>query len=435
MKMTVAPAPHLRRIGLALTITTLGLIAFATLRPGPPGPTESPFCVICGSYGTVDVILNIVLFIPLGIGLALTGVSERRALLAMCALSAMIETAQLLFIPGRDATFRDVLTNTLGGAVGLALAWHADLLLRPPPRIARSLALGWAAIWLVVQVVSNFGFAITLPSSDYYGQIGRLLGGFDLFPGKVLSARVGSVSLPNTALEESRTLQSLLLAGATLAATVVPDEPTRRIAPIVRIADETKKEIVLLAQDGDLLVFTVRTGASVLRLRPPLFGLPGAFLLREPEPSAGDSLTVSGRYTRGEVELESQSRSDNRANRIPVAASLGWTLWLPFPWLIEGTLAERAVSWLWVAFLVIPLGYWAIQTKDPSESDRAGWHWSAIVVTVTFLGAGFLLLPYLFGLPPAPLDVWIAASGGLIFGLVLGGFAGRFSAVLNSVPS
>jgi VanZ family protein len=430
MKMTVAPAPHLRRIGLAITITTLSLIAFATLLPGTPGPAESPFCVLCGSFGAVDVILNIILFIPLGVGLALTGVSGRRALLAMCALSAIIETAQLLFIPGRDATLRDVLTNTLGGAVGLALARHATLLLRPPPRIARRLALGWATIWLVIQAVSNFGFAVTLPSSHYYGQIGRLLGSFELFPGKVLNATVGNVRLPNTVLEESRTVQSLLMDGAALAATVIPGKPTRKIAPIVRIADETRKEIVLLGQDGDLLVYSIRTGASVLRLRPPVFGLPGAFPLRGPDASSGDSLSVSGSYTPIAVGLDSRRQSDNRDNRIRHAASLGWTLWLPFQWLIEGTLAERVVSWLWVAFLMIPLGYWAIQTKDRSGSLRAGGHWSTkvLAVSVAFLSAGFILVPYLFGLPPATIDGWIAAFAGFIFGLGLGGFAGRLSA-------
>src|ERR1700716_4152161 len=117
MKTTVAPTPHLRRVGWIITIASAVVIAFATLLPEPPGPVVSHFCLVCGSFGTVDAMLNIVLFVPLGIGLGLTGVPGKRALLAICALSALIETAQFFVMSGRDSTLGDVLTNTAGGAL------------------------------------------------------------------------------------------------------------------------------------------------------------------------------------------------------------------------------------------------------------------------------------------------------------------------------
>src|SRR5712671_5089788 len=190
MKTTVAPAPHLRRVGLIIILASLAAIAIATLLPDTGPAVGSHFCLICGSVGTVDALLNIILFLPLGVGLALIGVRAKNAVIWMFALSALIETAQFFVISGRDATVGDVLTNTLGGALGFAIVRYHGIWLRPPPRIARNLALGWAAIWLIVQVISSYAFTLSLPHTQYYGQIARKLGNFAIFPGTVLSARL-----------------------------------------------------------------------------------------------------------------------------------------------------------------------------------------------------------------------------------------------------
>src|SRR3954469_19639810 len=165
MKMTVAPAPHLRTAGFVITMVSLAAIGLATLLPASGAASGSHFCLVCGSFGGVDAVLNVLLFVPLGIGLALSGLPAKRALLAMCALSALIETAQLLVIPGRDSTIGDLLTNALGGALGFAMARYPEDWLRPTPRIARNLLVAWAAIWLTIQIISNFGLAVSLPDS------------------------------------------------------------------------------------------------------------------------------------------------------------------------------------------------------------------------------------------------------------------------------
>ena len=43
------------------------------------------YCIVCGDTGSVDFFLNILLFVPLGLGLALAGFSWRRALLLLSA--------------------------------------------------------------------------------------------------------------------------------------------------------------------------------------------------------------------------------------------------------------------------------------------------------------------------------------------------------------
>lgn len=429
MKMTVGPAPHLRRVGLIITIASLLAIAIATLTPESAPAVESHFCLICGSFGTEDAVLNVFLFVPLGVGLALSGLRGKSALIAVFALSALIETAQLLLISGRDSTIGDVLTNTLGGALGFAIVRYHAVWLRPTPRVARNLAFGWATIWLIVQIVSNYGFTLSLPQSLYYGQIARELGNFAVFPGTVLSARVDDTPIPNTALDNSRAVRQLLLSGATMAATVVPAESTPKIAPIVRVTDARQSEILLLAQDSDRFIFGVRTGAAFLRTRRPFFALSHVFPPGLSGPStARDTLTLTARYAASMVIVRAFGGSTGSSLAIPINASLGWTLWLPFQWLIEGTRTELVISLVWIACLAIPFGYWAssLSTREPAS---AKWARSELPIALVFgaviLIAGLALIPSVFGLSVAPFVDWVATLGGFLFGRSLRGLTAR----------
>ena len=47
----------------------LAAVAFATLFPEPGAEQIPESCLICGAPGTADVLLNLVLFVPLGIAL------------------------------------------------------------------------------------------------------------------------------------------------------------------------------------------------------------------------------------------------------------------------------------------------------------------------------------------------------------------------------
>ena len=422
MMTTVAPAPHLRSLGLVITIASLAAIAFATLLPEPPVAAGSHLCLLCGSLGGVDAVLNVFLFAPLGIGLALSGSPGKRAIFAMFALSALIEIAQFLVIPGRDSTIGDVLTNTLGGVLGFAIGRYPELWLRPPTRIARNFVLSWATIWLAIQAISNFGFALSLPDSQYYGQIGRALGNFATFPGLVLTAGVGDAQIPNTVLADSHRVRRLLLDGAMVTVTVVPAAPMSEVALIVRIADARQEEIVLLAQNGEALIFGVHTGAAVLGLRPPLFALRDAFPGGVSNaPFAVDTLRLAGRYGARGVNMNAQSKSVSQGWHIPVMASLGWTLWLPFQWFIEGTRMELLIGWLWTACLVIPLGYWSIRTNDSSRSLGILRQSAPIAVAgIALIVAGLVFVPHVFGLPAAPFTDWLATLAGIFVGYAFG---------------
>ena len=288
-----------------------------TLFPDSDSPIASHFCLICGSRGGVDAVLNIILFVPLGIGLGLLGARARLALSAMCVLSALIETTQFFFIAGRDATIGDVVMNTLGGALGLVIGRHAFTLLRPSSRIALLLSVGGSIVWLAIQTVSASGFSPAIPSSEYYGEIARQLGHFEQFRGRVLHASIADVPVPDTRFADSRKVRELLDHGATVTTTVLPAGRTHDIAPIVRVADARQREIVLLAQDGDKLIFGVRTRAVVLGFRPPIFALSDLFpaVARRDIGLTTDTIAMRASYSTREARLNAQTARVTRDRR------------------------------------------------------------------------------------------------------------------------
>ena len=107
--------PHL------VVATSLTVIAVLTLTPAPDTDTASWLtCIFCGERATADAVRNILLFAPLGVGLRLMHLSERKAIAFAMLLSGSVELLQLV-IPGRDASVGDLLSNSVGCMLGISL--------------------------------------------------------------------------------------------------------------------------------------------------------------------------------------------------------------------------------------------------------------------------------------------------------------------------
>ena len=74
-------------------------------------------------YRFIERGANVLLFVPLG-ALAAAQLSRRHwwiALVACIALSGFIELGQALLLPGRYASWSDILTNSVGAAIGVGI--------------------------------------------------------------------------------------------------------------------------------------------------------------------------------------------------------------------------------------------------------------------------------------------------------------------------
>jgi hypothetical protein len=129
--------------GLPLLLVTVAVCA-VTLAPLRGAPHPPSACLACGDRPLAGIVLNVLLFVPLGAAAALRW-RGARALLAGPALSLLVELAQTV-IPGRQAALVDLLANSAGAALGVAIVHSAALLRRPGVTTAALLALAAALI-------------------------------------------------------------------------------------------------------------------------------------------------------------------------------------------------------------------------------------------------------------------------------------------------
>lgn len=389
----------------------LVVIAAATLTNGDPTqPTSGGLCVICGALGGVDAVLNVLLFAPLGIALALMGMKPWRAILGMLVLSAAIETLQATVLVGRDPTLGDVAMNTLGGALGWWIGANWRRLLRPARSDARRFLAAWLVLWLAVQGLAVFALQPRPTESTYYGQLMRALG-HPAYPGRVLSASVGGVRVPDWNLRDYRPVAAALSSdtGATLATRFESLDSTRAIsweAGVVQIMDARHRSIIMLAARDSSLIFGIRSGAQVLRVRPPLFRATHVFSRRDTVPTPVD---VTARYALPHVRMDVRTPRAFGEFNWRVSAASAWRMVTPVTIYDDGTWWGGFANAAWMFLLLVPAGRW----WRASETGIRGW---LGVVAVTAIGT--FVLPFAFGrMLPSVAEV-VGAAGGLAVGWV-----------------
>ena len=422
-----------QRIGLAIAIAGLLAIAALTLTPNRGAEQTSPsVCLVCGSYGGTDVLLNILLFIPFGFGLRLWGVSARRALVVACATSLAIELLQIQIVVGRDASLGDLMSNSLGGWVGVALAgsWRSWLL--PSASRARGLSAGGVVVWLLVLAGSAWGARPSPTRLTYWGHWASLSGPGPLFTGKVISALVGDAPLPWAPIANSGVLRRRLLSGAPLRATVLPGAPIDGLVPITRITDIRHTEIIMLGQQGRDLVFRMRTHASELRLRDPAVRIenifPGSAADAGDQRTSSDTLRIAGAYTGGAYRVWAVGPGIHVSRELRLGPGLGWSFLLPFSY-ASGRVTLLLTAF-WLGGLLLPIGFWAgraaaecgpriaedAKAASPPEAPRI----AVIGMLAAAILVGLGLIPLLFNELPVHWSAWLACTAGAGMGWGLG---------------
>ncbi|MGH7529179.1 MAG: VanZ family protein [Gemmatimonadales bacterium] len=392
---------HHRFLHGSFVIVAVAAILAATLLPvagAEPGVWHS--CIVCGDRGTADVLVNILLFLPLGAALAVAGVPLSRCVLGGALLSAGIEVAQF-YVPGRDPSLGDVLANTLGSGLGVVLVSAAPRWVLPAGAQATRLSRTAACIGAALCYLTGWLLSPALPQLPYLALWTPNLGRLEWYRGRVREVTLGDASLPAGPIANSAAVREQLLAdrGFSLRVRAIVGPRTDALGGLLVIDDERRREVLLLGPDRDDLVFRFRTRNVALHLRLDTPDIRLSNALRSAKP--GDTLTVTVNGRRGRYSMTANSF---RADGLGYTVGSGWAL-LVYPNATPAWL-KTLFDFAWIAALWTPAGFWARTRRD------AWWIVGAVAV-------GLLGTPAVTPLMATPLLQWAAAGLGGLAGVVV----------------
>jgi hypothetical protein len=383
-------------------------IAAATLTPTSGDASAPAFgCIICGPDGGIDAIANVLLFAPLGAGLAIWGLRGRTALAAVALTTLAVEVLQLRLVAGRDTSLGDLVWNAVGGALAFGAVRHWRRLTRPTPRLATALTAGWATLWTVGTVATAWSLAPALAPTGWVSHVGAPVTATGRVP-RLAGAALDEIPLATAMLRDrSALMRHRLLQGGTLTATGVVPATGAEVNVIVVDDAATRQIMAALLRTGAGLTYYQRTRAAILRLRSPSVTLAGAF--------AGGAHPIAMRGARRGSALVVEAGVPGGAPERATARmtpNWGWSLLLR-----PGLVTPVRAGWfsaLWVAVLVAPVGYWAARGWAGGAGARA-----VGAASVAAPGIAFLTLPSLFETAAVPSGEWAAWLAGVVAGALL----------------
>ncbi|HEV8263711.1 MAG TPA: VanZ family protein [Gemmatimonadales bacterium] len=377
-------------------VASLAAVLAVTLFPSASDePERWVTCVVCGERGTADVLLNVLLFLPLGAALTGVGLPLSRCVLGGALLSAGIEFAQL-YIPGRDPSVGDVVFNTVGSGLGAGLVAAAPYWLLPTPLRAAPLFRAATLAAMAVCYATGWLLAPALPRSHYVALWTPNIAGLEWYRGRVRDAAIGDIPVPAGAIANSAAVRERLLSpqGFSVQIHAIAGPRTADLGGFLAVHDESGSEMLLLGPDGDDLVFRLRTRAASWGLDQPDVRVTGALQSVAP----GDTLDVTVRDRDGRFSTTVNASS---ATGLGYTVASGWAILL-YPEVFPNWF-KTLLSLAWIAALWVPAGFWARTRRDTWVIGGAS-------------AASLLGVPAVTPLCPTPLLQWAAAA--------LGGLAG-----------
>jgi hypothetical protein len=403
----VAPRNGRRRAAaVALAVAGLCFIARATLTPSPDpnglAQLTPLWCIVCGELGGSDVVANLLLFIPFAVGLRLAGLSWRRTVLVAAAVSLTVELLQLVAISGRDASLSDLLTNTVGGAIGATLASWLPTAAQPSPAQATRLLAAGTAAWLAALAVSAWLLSPAVESGALRSGWAGTTGERDVFFGEIHQVRLDGVLMPsNGTPPDSADIRRRLAAGEfRLHVEVNSGGPVSYPSWIYKLKAGGANQLTLFQLRRHAGV-AVPIRAMGLRLRAATVTLPAAF----PD-VAGQTVRLEASAAGGVVTLRSTYGDRTRSIEFGLSPAYGWRLISPFQMGVGNDV--RWFTALLLVLSVLPLGYWAAWSR--------GWAQWALPLGIS---AGLVLPSAAVGLPPVHWSEWAAAALAVLAGWAL----------------
>jgi hypothetical protein len=408
-----------RRGALIGLVLASALIAVSTLTPAGAASGDvstPPLCLLCGDAVASDVLLNIALFLPFGLALAASGVRWRPAVAIVIVTTVTIEALQLHIVSGRDASLRDVVSNTIGGSLGWWLGGRVRSLAFPTPREARTLAALWLTMLGMLSCLGAWSTAPSFTPMPWFSQFA--LFSPQGFKGQVMAAAIGDARLPVDSLADSAShhIAREITRGEGATAMVITASPSNDAVHLLQLADRQSAMLLAFYQEHADALFFVRLRASDLGFRSPRFRLRDAFPLRP-----GVLAHATGWHARDMVRVDVTGGGRERRVTYRVSAHWGWAMLAPSISAIDQW--EPYFTATWIALLVIPLGYWcAAGARGPAG------RWFAIPMFSLTALVMLVVAPTTFGLSPGGVNEWL----GLLVGGLLGGAVWRSAMSLAS---
>ena len=435
--LTVALAQH-KPLGVAITVISVLVIAGLTLTPGAGPPADHfDLCITCGTHWASDFGLNVLLFAPLGFGLRLAGARRRTACLVVVVSTVTIELLQYSAIPGRDSDLSDIVSNSLGGGIGIAAADFRRQLLAPGASTAIRLSASGALACCALAACVQWALSISLPHSVYYEQVAPQLGQFTTFHGHVITASFNGVPFPGGRLpaQASAAMRDDLITGnARLVGVITTASPPRRLAPVLSVFDDQHREIFVLGQRHRDLIFQIRRHTDDWGFRSPSLALADAV---PSQPGTDDTLRISATLDAGAgaPRIGAESPAGRIERRIGTGVWQAWSLLLPD----EGRYGRFAtpVTLLVVATMFAPLGYWGgrvslganpVASRGAREATAGDTRRAATAAAppVLTLAVALAIIPWIAGSPAAPWPAWTAG----VAAIGVGGLAARWNVTI-----
>lgn len=330
-------------------------VAALTLRGGEVDVewlAEIPrLCVICGTRGTADAILNVVLFLPLGFVL---GGRRRAAVVAIAVGGAIALGIELLqtALPGRHPSPADVVLNATGAGLGTLVHSVVVARISRGPRVG---AWPWGGAVGACLLIGGILMTPWPTDDDYWGQWMPDLGSMPQYQGSVLEAELNGRPLPSRRIDREGPHRELLEEDWALSGHIVTGPEPPAVSPILSIYDGRQREVLLVGAHRDALVFRERTLGDALRFDSPDVRLPGAFTPFEP----GDSTTI-GASRSGSTTCLRLGPTEECGVGVTPGRTWGLLLYVEGP----GEPFRELVDLLWLCGLFLPVGFFASGTRD-----------------------------------------------------------------------
>jgi hypothetical protein len=410
-----------QQVALLALIGAVSAIAVVTLAPTAAADALPFWCIKCGDRPGVDVLLNIVLFVPFGAAIGLYRVRLARALVIAVVVPAAIEALQYYLIPGRHAMVRDLAANTLGALSGYPLGRYWRSLIFPRPVVARVIAVAMIAFWIGIQSFTAWAMRPALSGTQWWAQFAPRHDRFpSVFTGRLIDVSIGMMPIARSdRLPDTELALRSLEAGDALRVVVTGIDTTARMAPLTIIAAGAAYDVAGWFLDGRDAVFSAAVHGTLIGLRTPSVRLHGVV----PD-SRDDTLELRGTYSGGWYHLRGTSADRFGTRDVRASPSVGWAFLLPLPLYAFGAEAG-IVTGAYLALVWMCIGYWIAVA---STSRRA----AHVAATAVGAALGLAAAPLAFGLPIAAWSEWLAVACGILIGVwYVGRRARRADVALN----